>query len=203
MNPGGIVTQTETDRELLELIRSDDPGAFERFVERYGDRIFGFGMRVCGEREDARDIAQDTLLQAFKSLKGLKDPGALRTWLYRVASNACLMKRRKSKFAPAKELSLEELMPAGPDAASIEIPDASAMPDQAAERAETRRVVREAIRELPPNYRIVLIMRDIEQLSTSEAARILEISEGALRVRLHRARQALRTLLEKHFGSDL
>jgi RNA polymerase sigma-70 factor (ECF subfamily) len=189
------MTETGADTILLEKIRKGDPDAFDRFVDRYGDRIYGFGMHVCGEREDARDVAQDTLLQAFKSLKELKDPGALRTWLYRVASNACLMKRRKSKFAPAKELSLEELMPAGPDEASIEIPDASAMPDQAAERAETQRVVREAIRELPPNYRIVLILRDIEQLSTRETAEALGIAETAVKMRLHRARVMVRNRL--------
>ena len=189
------MTDAGTDTILLEKIRNGDPDAFDRFVDRYGDRIYGFGMHVCGEREDARDIAQDTLLQAFRSLKELKDAGALRTWLYRVASNACLMKRRKSKFAPARELSLEELMPAGPDAASIEIPDTSAMPDQAAERAETQRVVQEAIRELPANYRIVLILRDIEQLSTRETAEALGIAETAVKMRLHRARLRVRNRL--------
>jgi RNA polymerase sigma-70 factor (ECF subfamily) len=189
------MTDAGTDTILLEKIRNGDPDAFDRFVDRYGDRIYGFGMHVCGEREDARDIAQDTLLQAFRSLKELKDAGALRTWLYRVASNACLMKRRKSKFAPARELSLEELMPAGPDAASIEIPDTSAMPDQAAERAETQRVVREAIRGLPANYRIVLILRDIEQLSTRETAEALGIAETAVKMRLHRARLMVRNRL--------
>ena len=123
------MSHTASDSELLQKVQDGDPRAFDDFVNLYGDRIYGFGLRMCGEREDARDIAQDTLLQAFRSLKELKDAGALRTWLYRVASNACLMKRRKSKFAPARELSLEELMPAGSDAASIEIPDASAMPD--------------------------------------------------------------------------
>jgi len=197
------MTDAGTDTILLEKIRNGDPDAFDRFVDRYGDRIYGFGMHVCGEREDARDIAQDTLLQAFRSLKELKDAGALRTWLYRVASNACLMKRRKSKFAPARELSLEELMPAGPDAASIEIPDTSAMPDQAAERAETQRVVREAIRELPANYRIVLILRDIEQLSTRETAEALGIAETAVKMRLHRARLRVRNrLAEDGTGGD-
>ena len=197
------MTDAGTDTILLEKIRNGDPDAFDRFVDRYGDRIYGFGMHVCGEREDARDIAQDTLLQAFRSLKELKDAGALRTWLYRVASNACLMKRRKSKFAPARELSLEELMPAGPDAASIEIPDTSAMPDQAAERAETQRVVQEAIRELPANYRIVLILRDIEQLSTRETAEALGIAETAVKMRLHRARLRVRNrLAEDGTGGD-
>jgi RNA polymerase sigma-70 factor (ECF subfamily) len=105
------------------------------------------------------------------------------------------MKRRKSKFAPARELSLDELMPAGPEAAAVEIPDVSQMPDRAAERAEIRRAVREAIRELPDNYRIVLILRDIEQLSTRETAEALGIAETAVKMRLHRARLRVRNRL--------
>lgn len=189
------MTQTETDRELLQLIQGEDPRAFERFVERYGDRIFGFGMRVCGEREDARDVVQDTLLQAFRSLKKLKEPEALKSWLYRVASNACLMRRRKGKFEPKRELSLEELMPAGAEAAQVEIPDVSAMPDEEAARSEARRAVRRAIETLSPNYRIVLVLRDMEQLSTREVAHALGIAETAVKMRLHRARLMVRQQL--------
>ena len=189
------MTQTETDRELLQLIQGDDPRAFERFVERYGDRIFGFGMRVCGEREDARDVVQDTLLQAFRSLKKLKEPEALKSWLYRVASNACLMKRRRGKFEPKRELSLEQLMPAGAEAAQIEIPDPSAMPDEEVARSEARRAVRTAIEALPPNYRIVLVLRDMEQLSTREVSHALGIAETAVKMRLHRARLMVRQQL--------
>ena len=83
---------------LLERIRNDEPGAFEQFVESFAERIFGFGVRMCGEREDARDVLQDTLLQAFTSLRQLRHPEALRSWVFRVAANACLMKRRRGKF---------------------------------------------------------------------------------------------------------
>src|SRR5512140_2322677 len=96
------------DAALLEKIRRDEPGALDAFVAAYGDRIYGFGRRVCGDIEDARDIVQETLLQAYLSLKDLEHPEALRSWLYRVASNACMMKRRKGKYEPARELSLEE-----------------------------------------------------------------------------------------------
>ena len=108
----------DQDAELLAGIRRDEPGAFERFVHRYGDRIFGIGMHVCGEREDARDVLQETLLQAYRSLKKLKEPRAMRSWLYRVASNACLMKRRKRSGEPDRQLSLDELMPRGRDEAA-------------------------------------------------------------------------------------
>jgi RNA polymerase sigma-70 factor (ECF subfamily) len=182
----------QADAQLLEGIRRDDPAAFEQFVQRYGDRIYGFGMRVCGEPEDARDVLQDTLLRAYHSLKQVKEPKSLRSWLYRVVSNACLMQRRKRVGEPARELSLDELMPGNPDEARIQIPDAAELPDRAAERGEVQRVVRDAIDTLPQDYRIVLILRDIEQLSTAEAAEVLEVSESTLKMRLHRARLAVR-----------
>jgi len=122
------MTRIETDRELLDGIRRDAPGAFEEFVRRYGGRIYGFGMRVCGEVEDAKDVAQDTLFQAFRALKDVKEPEALRSWLYRVVSNACLMRRRKGKYEPKQELTLEELMPRGREDAEIQIPDMADLP---------------------------------------------------------------------------
>ncbi len=184
------------DQDLLEQIRGDDPGAFERFVELHGDRIFGFGMRFCGEREDAREVAQETLLQAFRSLKKLKEPRALRSWLYRVASNACLMKRRRGKHEPVREIALEELMPGDPGRAAVEIPDASQLPDAALERLQARDAVRRAIRDLPEHYRIVLVLRDMEQLSTAETARALDVPETTIKMRLHRARLMVRRGLE-------
>ena len=190
------MSRAASDAELLERIRSDDRTAFDEFVKRYGDRIYGFGLRMCGEREDARDVVQETLIKAFESLKTLHEPRALRSWLYRVASNACLMKRRKGKFEPRRELSLEELMPAGAESATFEVPDPSAAPDQAAELAETRLAVREAIRSLAPDYRIVLLLRDIEQLSTREVAEALDLPETTIKMRLHRGRLAVRRYLE-------
>jgi len=185
----------EQDAALLEGIRRDDPAAFEQFVQRYGERIFGFGVRVCGEREDARDVLQDTLLQAYRSLKKLEEPRALRSWLYRVVSNACLMKRRKRAGEPDRQLSLDELMPRGRGEAEISIPDASDLPDRTVERSQVQQVVRDAIRTLSPDYRIVLVLRDMEQLSTRETADALELPESTVKMRLHRARLAVRKAL--------
>jgi RNA polymerase sigma-70 factor (ECF subfamily) len=182
--------------DLLQKIQDGDPRAFDEFVSLYGDRIYGFGLRMCGEREDARDVVQETLIKAFESLKTLKEPKALKSWLYRVASNACLMKRRKGRFEPQRELSLEELMPKGAESASFEVPDHAELPDDSVARNETRRAVREAIRSLPPDYRIVLLLRDIEQLSTREASEALGLPETTIKMRLHRARLGVRKLLE-------
>jgi len=185
----------EQDAALLEGVRRNDPAAFEQFVRRYGDRIFGFGVRVCGEREDARDVLQETLLQVYRSLKTLEEPRALRSWLYRVVSNACLMKRRKKSGEPDRELSLDELMPRGREEAEIQLPDVSDLPDREVERAEVQQVVREAIRSLAPDYRIVLVLRDMEQLSTKETADALQLPESTVKMRLHRARLAVRKAL--------
>jgi RNA polymerase sigma-70 factor (ECF subfamily) len=190
------------DATLLARIRRDEPGAFEAFVSAYGDRIYGFGRRVCGETEDARDVAQDTLLQAYLSLKGLEHPEALRSWLYRVASNACLMKRRKGKFEPARELSLEELAPRPGEGPGIEIPDPGALPDESLERTRLRERVQAAIGDLPPHYRIVLIMRDMEHLSIEETAEALSLPVTTVKMRLHRARLMVRQRLEAALAAD-
>lgn len=185
----------EADAHLLDAIRRNDPAAFEDFVRRYGGRILGFGMRVCGEQEAAKDVAQETLIQAYQSLKDVQEPKALRSWLYRVVSNACLMRRRKKKDEPRRELSLEELMPSGPEEASIEIPDARALPEDEAVREEVREAVHAGIAELPVDYRMVLLLRDIEQLSTRETAEALDLNESTVKMRLHRARLMLRKVL--------
>lgn len=190
-----------TDAELLSGIKADAPGAFEALVAAYGDRVFRFGRRMCGDREDARDVLQDTLLAAYRALKGLDHPEALRTWLYRVAANACLMMRRKGKFEPDREISLEELMPLGEDGPKAEIPDPAALPEEEVLRGEVARRVRRAIGDLPPLYRIVLVMRDMEQLSTAEVAEALGLGQAAVKMRLHRARLMLRKLLSEA-GSD-
>ena len=190
------MSQIVSESDLLQKIQDGDPQAFDDFVNLYGDRIYGFGLRMCGEREDARDIVQETFIKAFESLKMLKEPKALKSWLYRVASNACLMKRRKGKFEPKQELSLDALMPRDPDSATFEIPDDADAPDDSVARNETRRAVREAIRSLPPHYRIVLLLRDIEQLTTREAAEALELPETTIKMRLHRARLGVRKYLE-------
>lgn len=191
MNPA------ESDTELLDRIHRDDPGAFDLFVERFGNRLYGFSVRMCGEREDARDTVQETLLKAYQSLKDLKEPKALRSWLYRVASNACLMKRRKGKFEPERELSLEELMPRGGNGPTAEIPDRGDLPEEGVLREEARRAVRRAIESLPPHYRVVLVMRDMEHLSTREVSAALELPETTVKMRLHRARLGVRQYLEQ------
>jgi RNA polymerase sigma-70 factor (ECF subfamily) len=157
---------------------------------------------MCGQREDARDVLQDTLIQAYVSLKDLRHPEALRSWVYRVAANACLMMRRKGKFEPQREVSLEDLMPRGSSGPRAEIPDPASLPDEELARSELRQVVRAAVEQLPVQYRIVLVLRDMEHLPTAEVAQALDLPESTVKMRLHRARLMVRQSLEATFSGE-
>jgi len=179
------------DEKMLQAIIDDEPGAFDEFVRRYGRRLMAFSVRTCSNVDNAEDVFQDTLLKAYQALGDLREPKALRTWLYRVAANNCRMMRRKDR-APSK-ISLDDYKPPGwEDGQIIEVPDWSDPPDDAAGREELKIAFEEALAELPAEYRMVLLMRDVEGLSTKETAGALEIGESAVKMRLHRARMALR-----------
>lgn len=189
----------EDDLALAEALIAGRPEAFEPFVERFGPLIMNFGRRMCGQREDAEEVLQETLLKAYVSLKDLRHPEALRSWVYRVAANACLRMRRRAADEPERELSLEELLPpAREDGAPPEIADWSDIPLQRLLEGELRERLEAAILELPKDYRIVLLLRDQEGFSTRETAGILGIGESLAKVRLHRARLALRRALAEY-----
>jgi RNA polymerase sigma-70 factor (ECF subfamily) len=187
-----------SDERLLEAARSDEPGAFDAFVQHYGRRLFAFGMRMCGHREDAEDVFQETLMKAFLGLKDLREAGAVRTWLFRVASNQCLMKRRGEKNEPARHLSLDRFKPPGwEEGQPRDVPDWSGLPDEGAQRAELRAALERAISDLAPDYRLVVILRDVEGLSTEQTAEALGVRIPTVKMRLHRARMALREQLAR------
>jgi len=192
-----------TDRSLAEALMAGDPDAFEPFVERYAPLIMNFGRRMCGQRDDAEEVVQETLLKAYQSIRDLREPAALKSWVYRVAANACLKMRRKGKFEPERELSLDELLPR-PNAGGSppEIPDWSDLPLEQALRAELREKIESAILKLPKDFRIVVVLRDQEGFSTRETSEILGIGEPLVKVRLHRARLALRRDLEQYMAGD-
>jgi RNA polymerase sigma-70 factor (ECF subfamily) len=193
----GDVGPYPTDKDLAEGLMAGSPDAFEPFVERFAPLIQAFGRRMCGHRDDGDEVLQDTLLKAYKSVHRLRDPAALRTWVFRVAANACLRMRRRDKHEPRRMLRLDDLVPRGSDdGAPPEIPDWSGLPlDRLLEKERTS-LVETAILSLPRDYRIVLLLRDQEGFDTRETARILGISETLAKVRLHRARLALRRELE-------
>jgi len=186
-------------QQALEILKTGEPQAVEQAIESLQSAVYAFGMKVCGHPEDAEDTAQETLLRLARSLKDFPNARALSVWLYRVAKSQCLMSRRKSKFAPAELMSLEELMPErlGTDPAVLK--SWAITPEEVVLHRESRARLEQAVLALPKQYRLVLILRDMEQLNTKEAAEVMEISEDTVKVRLHRARVFVRNELEKYF----
>lgn len=191
--------ERENEIELARELLAGSPAAFDRFVEHFRSKIFQYSWMMCGQREDAEEVAQETLLKVFESFEQLREPERVRAWVFRIAKNACLMKRRKSVFAPKQELSLDELMPVAHhegDQVKLEIADWSGLPDHQVLQSELRDVLRRAMAELPDIYRSVILLRDVEELSTEETAQVLDVSADVVKTRLHRARLAVRKTLD-------
>jgi len=198
-----VVQALERDAEadLARQLVGGEPEAFDRFVEHFRTKIFHYSWLMCGHREDAEEVAQETLFQVFENFDQLREPDRVRPWVFRIAKNACLMKRRKSVFAPPQELSLDELLPAmHQDAghARIQIADWSQLPDRQMMQSELREALTRAISELPEIYRVVILLRDVEELSTLETAQVLELTEDVVKTRLHRARLGVRRKLDDY-----
>ncbi len=195
--------ESANEVELARQLLAGDPSAFDRFVEAFRSKIFQYSYLMCGQREDAEEVAQETLLKVFESFDQLREPEHVKSWVFRIARNACLMKRRRSVFAPApsQELSLEQFLPSLDHGASdrkLQIADWSSLPDSRLLANELKGVLDAAIRDLPDIYRSVILLRDVEELSTLEAAQILDVSEEVVKTRLHRARLAVRQKLDAY-----
>ena len=184
----GPSLQKQHEIELARALLEGHEGAFEEFVEHFRSKIFQYSWLMCGQREDAEEIAQETLLRVFESFSQLREPERVRSWVFRIAKNACLMKRRKSIFAPSQELSLDDTM--------YEMGDGSSPPDNDLIRSELHDALHRAVSELPEIYRAVVLLRDLEELSTEETAQILDVTTDTVKTRLHRGRVALRQKLD-------
>ena len=182
--------RAQIEEAVALLQRGDDPSV-EQALALLQNTVFSFSMRVCGQREDAEDTMQEVLLKSIPHLPKFESPKALLVWLYKVAKNRCLMNRRKSKFAPEHELSLEELMPDRKELEQLTA-DGRVNPEFFAIRSEQASRLRETVQKLPPQYRIVLVLRDMEGLTDDEVAEITGVRPGTVRVRLHRARLFVR-----------
>ena len=182
--------RSDIDQALVLLKRAGD-NALEKAVTLLQGAVFAFSMRVCGQQQDAEDTMQEVLMKSLPYLPKFDNSKALGTWLYKVAKNRCLMNRRKSKFAPKEELSLESLMP---DHEELDRLDGliSITPEGSAIRGEQGERLRQAIRYLPPHYRIILVLRDMEGFTDEEVGEITGLRPGTIRVRLHRARLFVR-----------
>jgi RNA polymerase sigma-70 factor (ECF subfamily) len=187
------------DLTLAAALKDRETNAGEEFVRRFGSTAFATARRFLQSDSDCEDAVQESFLSAVQSIGTFKGNSALGTWLHRIVVNVCLMKLRSR--APQPSLSIDALLPTF-DTSGRHMQAVrrwKSAPDHRLLREETRELVRRCIDMLPDDHRTVLILRDIEELSTQETAEILRATPGIVKTRLHRARQALRSLLEPHF----
>jgi RNA polymerase sigma-70 factor, ECF subfamily len=187
------------DATLVDRLKAGSSQAFEEMVRKFGGRLLATARRYLRTDHDAQDAVQDTFLCAFRSISAFKGDSHLSTWLHRIVINSALMHLRARKHHPdSVELNVEELLPQFDwsgnwlDGCSFNMPA-----DFSLEVAETRSLVRQCIDRLPDSYRIVLVLRDIDDLDTADVAGLLGLKANAVKVRLHRARQALKALIER------
>jgi RNA polymerase sigma-70 factor, ECF subfamily len=188
------------EAELLSRLRGGDNGAYEELVRTHSPRLLAVARRIVGNDEEARDVIQDAFLNAFRSLKNFHGDARVSTWLHRIVVNSALMKLRTRRRKP--EESIEPLLPAflADGHYAERFSSWGEQADAALSRTETQELVRQHIDQLPESFRTVLVLRDIEGLDTEETARVLDTTPNAVKIRLHRARAALRTLLAPHIG---
>ncbi len=195
VNNNEFSSDTAAEADLLSRLRAGQDDAYEQLVRSYGGQLLSVTRRYLRDEADAQDAVQEAFLSAFKALDRFQGDSKISTWLHRIAINAALMKIRSRQRK--KETSIEDLLPSFQEDGhhASPVPAWQDQADRKMERKETQQLVRKCISELPENYRNVLLLRDIEELDTSETATMLGISANAVKIRLHRARQALRELL--------
>ncbi|MBR9985573.1 MAG: RNA polymerase sigma factor [Desulfosarcina sp.] len=201
-NPSEKTKNDDKDTELIRSINDGRQDLFYELVNRYEKSLYNFGLRMCDNPSDAEDMVQDTFLNVFKYLEGFRYETKFRNWLYRVATSACLKKKRRSKYAPDRELSLDEFLPANESDVSVELPRWASQPLDQVLDGELAGVIRQALLDLPEKYRLVVVLRDVEGFTTQETAEILDLTPTNIKVRLHRARLFLREALKSYYEAD-
>ena len=176
------------DDLLFQRARAGDDKALEKLLERHQKQVYRFGMRMCRDPEDAKDVLQDTLLAMARGVRSFRGASSFSTWLYRIARSACIKTRRKSKFAPKVEYSLDTDLAAE----ASQLSDPAMGPDEALTGRRVEHALEKAIVTLGPKYREVLFLRDVEGLTAPVVAEMLGVSVQAVKSRLHRARLLVR-----------
>jgi len=171
---------------------TESPDAFDALYRDHVDLMFRYASRLCGEAESAKDLVQETFLNAYRGFKDFRGESQISTWLYTIASRACLRMRRKRKGAPERELSLDEFIPTAEGEFRLQIPVEGLSPEEALQNKQLREALDAAIEKLPPKYKMVLVLRDMEGLSAKAVGSILGLNERAVKSRLHRARLFVR-----------
>jgi RNA polymerase sigma-70 factor (ECF subfamily) len=192
----------DDDSELIQAINSGQADKFHDLVKRYEQKLYNFSMRMCRDHSDAEDMIQETFLNVFRYLKDFRFETKFKNWLYKVAASTCIKKRRKSKFAPEKELSLDEFLPENEAEVPDHVPEWALLPLDKVLNQELSNTINQEILSLPKKYRLVIVLRDIEGFSTAETAQILNLSPSNVKVRLHRARLYLRDKLKGYFKNE-
>lgn len=190
------ITRIESDALLVARLQAGDPDAYETLVRVHSGRLLSVARRFLPNNDDAQDAVQDAFIKAFRAIGTFEERAQLHTWLHRILVNTALMKIRSRKRRP--EESIDDLLPTF-QADGHQTTESREWSDAIFERKETAAMVRQAIAQLPDQYRVVLTLRDIEERDTLETATALGTTTTVVKVRLHRARQALRTLLDREF----
>ncbi|MDR3748849.1 MAG: sigma-70 family RNA polymerase sigma factor [Acidobacteriota bacterium] len=177
--------------QALEFLQQREPAAVEKALALLQDTVFSFSIKVCGHTQDAGDTAQDALLKSIPHLAKFDNPKALTVWLYKVARNHCISQHRRPGSLPARNLSLDDLMPDRRELQDL-LRTQTPNPEAALLNSKSAEHLKQSILQVPPQYRMVLVLHDMEDLSTSEVAQIMGLREGTVRVRLHRARLLVR-----------
>ncbi|MEE4113727.1 MAG: RNA polymerase sigma factor [Desulfobacteraceae bacterium] len=201
-SPSEKTKNDDKDEALVRAINRGRQDLFYELVNRYEKSLYNFGLRMCDNPSDAEDMVQDTFLNVLKYLKGFRYETKFRNWLYRVATSACLKKKRRSKYAPDRELSLDEFLPADESAVSMDLPRWASQPLDHVLDGELAGVIRQSLLNLPEKYRLVVVLRDVEGFTTQETAEILDLTATNIKVRLHRARLFLRDALKSYYETD-
>ena len=199
----GTITQTTSDEELLRQIRKGDEPALEELLRRHQGKIYGLSVRMLRNPHDAEEVLQDVALTIFQKAGTFQGRSAVSSWIYRITMNGCLMKLRKRPKVPA--IPLEGLGPAMNEEgmATERVADWTALPREQLDSKELAARIDEAAGELPPEYRTVFVLRDVEGLPAQEVCEILQVSLPALKSRLHRARLFLRKKLAEYLMREI
>lgn len=192
------LSTTDLERVLLRRLRDRDERAFRELIEIYRDRVFNVTFRMLGDRAEAEDIAQEVFIAVFKTIDTFREESKFSTWLYRVAINHT--KNRIKYLARRNDRSRVEIDDNTTDAdrGSITGTAGPARPDRALEGAQMERVLQAAIATLDEEHRVLIVLRDIEELSMEEISEITGLPDGTVKSRLHRGRAALRKKLARH-----
>ena len=189
----------DEDWEIIERFRAGNNSAFEELMTRYEGNIYGFLVRMCGCPEGAKDVLQHTFLNTYRYVGSFRGDSSFKTWLYRVASSACLKTKRKRGSEPDFQISLEEFLPKEKETPEDKKPSWHKTPVEEMMNRELSEHIQKNLQLMPRKYRIVLVLRDLEGFSAEETAQTLEINVSAVKSRLHRARLFLRSSVEEYY----